>query len=129
MTVRTLGEALISAIVQGMVIGDAGAATPAVSRKSAEPEGPASGQGDNVMQGGKPKENIGSLITCPPTIGRSIATARPTRIPTSAVVIDLVMYREKGGRTTQGRKLDRPTYRARYGRRDRAREFLKLVVG
>ncbi len=127
MATKTLGEALISAIVQGMVIGDAGAATPAISRKSAEPEGPASVTGRHVIREGETTLQNPENWT-PPTIGRSIATARPTRIPTSAVVIDLVMYREKGGRTTQGRKLDRPTYRSSPYRR--ARETgLRVVSG
>lgn len=92
---RSLGDAMMSAIEKGMVdTGEAGIAVPAGSRKKTASAKPAA-----KFQGGI-KQSGGT--TSPPTIGRSITTASPTRRPSSAVVIDLVMYRDEVGRRAGG---------------------------
>ena len=56
---------------------------------------------------------------------RCMTIANPNELPRSAVVIHLVV--KEGGRTTQGRRLDRPTYRDGSWR-ERARETgIRLV--
>jgi len=56
---------------------------------------------------------------------RCMTIANPNELPRSAVVIHLVVI--EGGRTTQGRRLDRPTYRDGSWR-ERARETgIRLV--
>jgi hypothetical protein len=56
---------------------------------------------------------------------RCMTIANPNELPRSAVVIHLRVI--EGGRTTQGRKLDRPTYRDGSWR-ERARETGLVLV-
>lgn len=113
MTFRTLGDALSDALAKGMVIGEAGVGAPALRRKNAEAVAPASFRETLPAKEGH--------------ANRCMTTAFPNELPRSAVVIHLVV--DNSGRSPAGRSDEAPAYRARYGRRGRAREFLKLVVG
>ena len=79
---RSLGDALQTAIAKGMVDGEMAAATASQPGKNAEAEAPASGQ-VSYLPANKGHTN------------RSMITAFPTRRPSSAVVIDLSVYRKQ----------------------------------
>lgn len=92
MTWKTLAQALQDAIAKGVVAGERDGGTSRVS-----PERPAA-----VKPPAKLNRDVADRehpTDCLPTeedyADRSIATACPTRLPTSAVVIDLAVYRAR----------------------------------
>ena len=130
MAFRTLGEVLQTLSAQGMIDGLGEDTVGAVSLrplKRTPTKAGAKFQGDNVMQGGKP--GTGTHSACPPTIGRDRRTGEHPQLghaPAPLVRRSMLTVIE-GGRTTQGRKLDRPTYRDGSWR-ERARETGLRVV-
>lgn len=126
MTWKTLAEALENALAQGMECnGDGAAGTAPVSRNPAE-------------KAGRPKpapvnrrvNEVAETTTLPAKnadANRWERTALPKRgAPPLAVRCHLVVV--EGGRTTEWRSLDRPTYSAAREREGgRARVFLRLV--
>lgn len=100
MTFRTLGDALSDARAQGMVVGlgEAGIAVPALRpEKAGTTKAPASSREETL-----PAKEVHA--------NRCMTTAFPNGLPRPAVVIHLVVI--EGGRTTEGRKLYRPTFRS-----------------
>ena len=97
MTWKTLGESLEAALASALNGDDGSAPTLPVSRK--EP-GPKPRQVKRTREQRREGETTAvpardPMVTALPKADRSIATAAPTRRPTSAVVIDLAVYREE----------------------------------
>ena len=116
MAFRTLGEVLQTARAQGMIdgLGELGVDAPAQPpRKGPERYAPAKSFREVL-----PAKEVHA--------NREMIIAPPNGLPRPAVIISLVVDNE-GGRTTQGRKLDRPTYR-RNSWRERARETGIVLV-
>lgn len=85
---KTLRDALENAAASGFDIGEAGVAAPALRRKNAEAEAPAS------VHKGSPPAVIQDANRC-------MTTAFPNELPRSAVVIHLVVD-NSGGRREEG---------------------------
>ena len=102
MGLTTIGKAARKVAARSVAISKA--ATEADGReKGADAETPAQVVRDM-------RHTVGEAAVNPPTeVSRSIATALPTRRPTSAVVIDLLIW--KSSRMTEGRNLGHPAYR------------------
>ena len=123
MTWKAVGPVVQKVVSRIVDTGDAGAATPAVSRKRTPTKAGAKGTGRHVRE-------VETTLQILPTIGRDRRTGEHPQLghaPAPLVRRSMLTVVE-GGRTTQGRKLDRPAYRDGSWR-ERARETGLRVVG
>jgi len=119
MTFRTLGDAMMSAIAQGMLVdGEAGVAAPALRRKGPGVASPVVTTSGELSPRKRPAlRNI-----------KREPAHDPTSEPPLGAGSRLVFRLIEGGRNPGGRDNGVPTYRSSPQERQ-AREFLKLVVG
>ena len=134
MAMRTLGEALESALASMLNAGEEGTAIPSVSRKEAGTEkAPASVGGNNEQRGRNHSVKSAmdatqpgkSPASCAEGTGR--ATQNPSALPPRRVARPLLSVIEGGGRRQEG--ATSAAYRTRAGGGYRGCEFLKLVSG
>lgn len=132
MATKTLGEALMSAIVQGMIDGETGVAAPVVSRKNAEAEAPASFREEVVMQRDRSSKGTtasgAQMRPALPTVSRHRRVTSPNGLPRPVARLCLVIDNGSGGgRREEGGPCVRRLRRNSWS--DRARELGIRVVG